>query len=99
MTAQNWMVQSLTGSTFFLGLDGFLQGLPLMLFMLIGGVMADRRDRRQTLLTSQYIQMTTAATLALLVFLDVVPIGHILALSFVTGLAQAFRRPAYHSAL
>src|SRR2546426_11275533 len=61
ISAQNWMVQALTGSAFYLGLDGFLQGLPLMLFMLIGGVLADRRDRRQTLLTSQYIQMTTAA--------------------------------------
>src|SRR5437764_3308392 len=97
MTAQNWMVQSLTGSTFFLGLDGFLQGLPLMLFMLIGGVMADRRDRRRTLLTSQYIQMTTAAILALLVFLGVVQIWHILLLSFTTGLAQAFGGPAYQS--
>src|SRR5205807_5433701 len=79
------------------GLDGFLQGLPLMLFMLIGGVMADRRDRRRTLLTSQYIQMTTAAILALLVFLGVVQIWHILVLSFTTGLAQAFGGPAYQS--
>ena len=90
MTAQNWMVQSLTGSTFFLGLDGFLQGLPIMLFMLIGGVMADRRDRRRTLLASQYIQMMTAATLAVLVFLGIVRIWHILLLSFSTGVAQAF---------
>src|SRR5436190_982612 len=97
MTEQNWMVQSLTGSTFFLGLDGFLQGLPLMLFMLIGGVMADRRDRRQTLLTSQYIQMMTATALAVLVYLDVVRIWHILVLSFTTGLAQAFGGPAYQS--
>src|SRR6059036_524264 len=97
ISAQNWMVQALTGSAFYLGLDGFLQGLPLMLFMLIGGVMADRRDRRKTLLTSQYIQMMTAATLALLVFLGVVKIWHILVLSFTTGLAQAFGGPAYQS--
>src|SRR5881628_2641166 len=97
ISAQNWMVQALTGSAFYLGLDGFLQGLPLMLFMLIGGVLADRRDRRQTLLTSQYIQMATAATLALLVFLGVVRIWHILLLSFTTGLAQAFGGPAYQS--
>jgi MFS family permease len=97
ISAQNWMVQALTGSAFYLGLDGFLQGLPLMLFMLIGGVLADRRDRRQTLLTSQYIQMTTAATLALLVFLDVVKIWHILLLSFTTGVAQSFGGPAYQS--
>jgi MFS family permease len=97
LSAQNWMVLSLTGSAFFLGLDAFLQQLPIMLFTLIGGVLADRRDRRRTLLTSQYIQMTTAAVLALLVYFNVVIIWHILVLSFVTGLAQAFGGPAYQS--
>src|SRR5882672_1625312 len=52
--AENWLVLSLTGSAFYLGLDAFLQQLPIMLFTLIGGVLADRRDRRKTLLTSQY---------------------------------------------
>ena len=97
LSAQNWMVLSLTGSAFFLGLDAFLQQLPIMLFTLIGGVLADRRDRRRTLLTSQYIQMATAATLALLVFFGVVQIWHILLLSFTTGLAQAFGGPAYQA--
>jgi predicted MFS family arabinose efflux permease len=96
-TAQNWLVLSLTGSAFFLGLDAFLQQLPIMLFTLIGGVIADRRDRRQTLLTSQYIQMTTAAILGVLVFSGVVRIWHILALSFMTGVAQSFGGPAYQS--
>ena len=95
--AQNWMVLSLTGSAFFLGLDTFLQQLPIMLFTLIGGVLADRRDRRRTLLTSQYIQITTATTLGLLVYFDVARIWHILVLSFVTGLAQAFGGPAYQA--
>src|SRR5207249_10977780 len=81
-SAQNWMVLALTGSAFFLGLDAFLQQLPIMLFTLIGGVLADRHDRRRTLLTSQYIQMTTAATLALLVYSGRVQIWHILVLSF-----------------
>jgi MFS family permease len=96
-SAQNWMVLSLTGSAFFLGLDAFLQQLPIMLFTLIGGVLADRRDRRRTLLSSQYVQMTTATVLALLVFFDVVKIWHILVLSFMTGLAQAFGGPAYQA--
>jgi MFS family permease len=96
-SAQNWMVLSLTGSAFFLGLDAFLQQLPIMLFTLIGGVLADRHDRRRTLLASQYIQMTTAATLALLVYSGVVQIWHILLLSFTTGFAQAFGGPAYQS--
>src|SRR5678815_3880018 len=78
ITAQNWMVLSLTDSAFFLGLDSFLQQLPIMLFTLVGGVLADRRDRRRTLLSSQYLQMATAATLALLVYFDYVTITHIL---------------------
>jgi MFS family permease len=95
--AQNWMVLELTRSAGYLGLDAFLQQLPIMLFTLVGGVLADRRDRRRTLLTSQYIQMTTAAILALLVFFRVVQIWHILVLSFMTGLAQAFGGPAYQA--
>jgi MFS family permease len=97
LSAQNWMVLSLTGSAFFLGLDAFLQQLPIMLFTLIGGVLADRRDRRRTLLMSQYIQMATATTLAMLVFSGIVQIWHILLLSFTTGLAQAFGGPAYQA--
>jgi MFS family permease len=100
LTAQNWMVLSLTGpafSAFFLGLDSFLQQLPIMLFTLVGGVLADRHDRRRTLLSSQYVQMSTATVLALLVYSNRITIWHILVLSFTTGLAQAFGGPAYQS--
>ena len=97
ITAQNWLVLSLTGSAFYLGLDSFLQQLPIMLFTLVGGVLADRRDRRRTLLSSQYLQMATAVTLAVLVYFDQITIVHILVLSFITGIAQAFGGPAYQS--
>src|SRR5437660_7604143 len=80
--AENWLVLSLTGSAFYLGLDAFLQQLPIMLFSLIGGVFADRFDRRRTLLVSQYIQMTTAFTLAALVFLGLSHVWPITVLSF-----------------
>jgi MFS family permease len=97
IAAQNWLVLTLTRSPFYLGLDAFLQQLPIMLFTLIGGVLADRRDRRRTLIASQYVQMATSATLALLMYLEVVQIWHILLLSFTTGMAQAFGGPAYQS--
>ena len=93
IVAQNWLVLSLTGSAFFLGLDAFLQQLPIMLFTLIGGVLADRHDRRRTLLASQYMQMATAATLALLVYFGLVEIWHILVLSFVDRPRAGVRRP------
>ena len=105
--AENWLVLTLTGSAFYLGLDAFLGQLPIMLFTLVGGVVADRHDRRSVLLVSQYIQMTSAFTLALLVFLNVVrpvpgeavsmTVWFVLGLSFVSGCAQAFGGPAYQS--
>jgi MFS family permease len=102
IVAQNWLVVSLTNSPFFLGLDAFLQQLPIILFSLIGGVFADRYDRRRTLLLSQVVQMGTSGTLAILMFLhsqQVVElhIWHVLVLSFITGCAQSFGGPAYQS--
>ena len=56
--AQNWLVLTITGSSaFFLGLDSFLGELPILLFTVVGGVFADRHDRRHLLLASQYNQM------------------------------------------
>jgi MFS family permease len=97
IVAQNWLVVSLTNSAFFLGLDAFLQQLPIILFSLIGGVFADRYDRRRTLLASQCIQMSTSGALAVLMYFQAVQIWHILVLSFITGVAQSFGGPAYQS--
>jgi MFS family permease len=97
--AQSWLVLTLTGasSAFYLGLDSFLGEAPILLFTLIGGVVADRRDRRQLLVMSQCVQMFAAVALAALVYWDAVRIWHVLTLSVVTGLAQAFGGPAYQS--
>jgi MFS family permease len=95
--AQSWLIFELTKSSFYLGLDDFLGQLPILLFTVIGGVIADRHDRRQLLIGSQWIQMGTALLLAALVYWQHVTIWHILALSFVAGLAQAFGGPAYQS--
>ena len=95
--AQSWLVFELTKSSLYLGLDDFLAQLPILLFTMIGGVMADRHDRRRTLIGSQYVQMACAFTLAALVFSGRVVVWHILALSFAAGSAQAFGGPAYQS--
>lgn len=95
--AQNWLILTLTGSTFLLGLDAFLGDIPILLFSLLGGVIADRVDRRKMLLASQYLQMSFALTLATLIHTHLVSIWHILLLSFMTGSAQAFGGPAYQA--
>jgi MFS family permease len=95
--AQSWLVFDLTNSSFYLGLDDFLGQLPILLFTLVGGVIADRHDRKRLLIGSQFVQMATAFVLAALVFQGRVNVFHILALSFTAGLAQAFGGPAYQA--
>jgi MFS family permease len=97
IVAQSWLVYRLSHSAFLLALDQFLAGIPIFLFSLIGGVVADRVERRKILLASQYLQMTTAGLLTILTATGVVHVWHILCLSFVSGLAQAFGGPAYQA--
>jgi len=97
--AQSWLVYDLTKDPFYLGLDLFLGQLPIMLFSLVGGVFADRLDRKKMLLSSQYIQMTSAFVLAVLFATHFVKVWHILALSFVVGIGQSFGGPAYSALL
>ncbi len=93
--AQAWLVLEISKSPFYLGLDAFLQGIPIFFFSLIGGVVADRVERRKVLLMSQYVQMASAFILTVLIALRAVQIWEILCLSFVVGLAQSFGGPAY----
>src|SRR3984957_8097911 len=97
--AQSWLVYDLTKDPFYLGLDLFLGQLPIILFSLVGGVFADRMDRRKMLLSSQYIQMTCAFILTALFLTHAVKVWHILSLSFVVGLGQSFGGPAYSALL
>lgn len=95
--AQSWLVYKISGSSFYLGLDAFLGQIPILLFSLIGGVVADRRDRRAVLIVSQVIQMSCAFTLAALFAFTDVKVWEILILSFIVGCAQAFGGPAYQA--
>ena len=96
--AQAWLVFDIShGNAFMLGLDAFLGNIPIFLFSLLGGALADRFDRRHVLLGSQYVQMLDAGVLTFLVFTHTVQVWHVLALSFISGLAQAFGGPAYQA--
>lgn len=97
IVAQGWLIYRLSHSPFLLALDQFLAGIPIFLFSLIGGVVADRQERRKILLVSQYVQMGSAALLTLLVATGWVHVWQILCLSFISGLAQAFGGPAYQA--
>ncbi|MDE0828720.1 MAG: MFS transporter, partial [Vicinamibacterales bacterium] len=95
--AKQLLILDLTGSAFILGLDTFVAEIPLLLFTLVGGVVADRYDRRHLLMASQTLQMACALALAAMVFFDLTRVRYILALSFTAGVAQAFGGPAFQS--
>ncbi len=97
IVAQGWLIYRLSHSAFLLALDQFLAGIPIFLFSLIGGVVADRVERRKILLGSQYVQMACATVLTVLVATGRIHVWHMLCLSFVSGLAQAFGGPAYQA--
>ena len=95
--AQSWLVLQLTDSPWLLGVDAFLGEIPIFLFSLVGGVVADRMDRRHLLLVSQVVQLSCAFGLAALIATGLVQVWHILTLSFIVGTAQAFGGPAYQA--
>ncbi len=97
IVAQGWLIYRLSHSAFLLALDQFLGGIPIFLFSLIGGVVADRIERRRILLASQYVQMGSAAVLTILVANGLTHVWPILLLSGVSGFAQAFGGPAYQA--
>jgi MFS family permease len=93
--AQAWLIYRLSHSAFLLALDPVLATIPIFLFSLIGGVVADRVERRHVLSGSQYVQMSCAFFLTAMLALHTIHVWHILACSLVSGFAQAFGGPAY----
>ncbi|MCI5836470.1 MAG: MFS transporter [Veillonellaceae bacterium] len=94
LTAQQWLVYSLTGSPLLLGLLGVAQFGPLLLFSLPAGVFVDRWPKRTILRATQTAYMLQAATLALLVFTGWVNYYNVLALAFLYGCIQTVDSPA-----
>jgi MFS family permease len=94
ITAQGFLVFQLTHSTAYLGYVGFAAGVPSLLFMLFGGVIADRVARRKLLVITQSTMMLLAFLLAALSFAELVQPWHIILLALALGTANAFDAPA-----
>jgi MFS family permease len=93
-TAQGYLLFTITGSAAYLGYIGFISGVPSWLFIMYGGLIADRMSRRKLLIITQSSMMILAFVLAGLVFLNWVQPWHILVLAFLLGVANAFDTPA-----
>lgn len=97
--AQAWLVYRLSHSTLLLGVVAFAAMLPVLLFGLAGGMLADRLPRRSLLIAAQLVAMTQALLLAALVFSGGVETWHVVLLAFVLGLVHAVEMPSRHSFL
>jgi MFS family permease len=96
-TAQGYLVYQITGSPAYLGLVGFMNGIPALLFTLFGGVAADRIPRRNLMVITQTAMLILAFILAGLTYANVVKPWHIIVLAFLLGVANAFDAPARNS--
>jgi MFS family permease len=92
--AQGYLIYQLTKSPAYLGYASFANGLPTWIFTLYAGAIADRVPRRTLMVITQSGMMVLAFILAILTFTNTVQWWHILILSFLLGVCNAFDAPA-----
>ena len=92
--AQSWLVLELTNSPLLLGLTGLSQALPTIVLTLVGGVFADRADRRRIMIAAQSAIALLYLILAMLIATQTVAQWHVMAIAFFSGAVRAFDRPS-----
>jgi MFS family permease len=95
--AQGWLVLQLTNSAFWLGVVGFAASFPILLFALIGGVIADHVNKRKLLMVTQSAMMTFAFIMAALAYFKVINVHEIVFLALGTGIAMSLNTPTYQA--
>ena len=95
--AESWLVFRLTGSAALLGVTSFATLAPVFLFATVGGIVADRVDRRRILLATQSLSMVLPLTLAALTLSGHVRVWHVFVLATCLGIVNAFDIPARQS--
>lgn len=93
-TSVYWLIYEMTQSSFMLGVAVFAAQFPSFLFSIAGGVIADRYNRYHVLLFTQIASLIQAVLLTTLVLLDSYDVWHILTLSVLLGIINAFDVPA-----
>jgi MFS family permease len=89
-----YQVYELSGSAFMLGLTGFLETLPFIVFGLFAGAVADAFDRKKVLLVTMVLQLVPGVVMALLTYTGTVEVWHIYTLGFLGALVDVFNWPA-----
>ncbi len=93
-TARSWLIYSLTGSPLQLGLASAVRGLPILLFGIVAGVVADRYGRKRQLIIAQNVNAILNVILATLILTGRIQVWHVYVTAFLAGTVQAFQQPA-----
>jgi len=91
---QGWLALELTDSAFFVGLVAAAGTLPVLLFSLYGGVVADRRSKLQIVMVCQALLLLEAAALWWLTLTGIISVDWLLVLATLGGVISAFEIPA-----
>ena len=92
-----WLVWELSGSATLVGIASSLRFLPFLFIGPLGGVAADRMDRRRLLMITQTVMAAAAVLFAVVVALDWVRVWHAMVFSFVMGCGFAMNAPVRQS--
>jgi MFS family permease len=92
-TGQSWLVLKLSHNAFWLGFDGALQFIPVLLFSLFNGVIADRLPKRNILIFTQTSAMVLASILFILIATNVVQLWQVFILSALLGITNSLDMP------
>jgi len=95
--AQGWLVYDLTKSALYLGIVGACGSLPILLFSLPAGVIADRYSKHRIVFITQSFAAVQAGVLALLVYTGVVRVWHVMLMAALLGVVNAFDMPTRQS--
>lgn len=95
--ALSWLVYTMTGSAFLLGVVNFAAQVPSFVLAPFAGVTADRYPKRNVLFITQGLAMLQAVTLTFLVFNNTITVWQIVLLSFLLGIVNAYDIPARHA--
>lgn len=90
-----WWVLEKTGSATAMGMIFIFSSIPLLLFLLVGGVAGDRYPRARVMLYSDVLRAALAFLVAFLIFRGRLEVWHLFVVSFIFGGIGAFFRPAY----
>jgi MFS family permease len=92
--AQGWLVLEITESPLLLGVTGLAFAAPTIALTLLGGVIADRTDRRRIMIGAQALSSANFLVLATLIVFDAVALWHVMLMAVLSGCVRAFDRPS-----